>query len=109
MDTKKIIEKLLAVAEKQQKVITKLAQALPAQHMDPNVATKRDAETILNALPSTVRPAVADLAVHGSLVNVKFQPEQGTDQAFNVIVQTVQQLQNSGTLSGRNYQVKEVA
>lgn len=112
MDSKKVLEKLLKIAENQQKVIQKLAQqqmgAMP-QNIAPQEATKRDATAILAALPPAVKSAVANLEVHGSDVMVRFQPGKGTDQVFNAILSTVQNLQNSNTLTSKNYQVKEVA
>jgi hypothetical protein len=118
MDSKKVIEKLIKIAEQQQKVIQKLVQAqaepiptsLAPDAIHQNI-TQDDAAVILAALPPQVKAAIANLAVQGSTVNVKFQPNKGTDQVFNAIVSTIGQLQQGRKLrnSTSQYQVKEVA
>ena len=132
MDSKKVIEKLAEIVGKQQKIIQKLAQAVqlpgsgdvdisggkdpgpvnpapPAQHMMPQDTNKRAGDLILASLPPTVKPAIASLAVQQSDVLVKFQPNRGSDQAFNAIIQTIHSLQAANKLPGQTYNVKEVA
>lgn len=108
MDSKKILEKLFAIASKQQKIIEKLAQvAPPAQDFSTAAPNTREAQTILAALPPAVRPAVAILEVHGNDVKVRFQPGKSSDAAFQAIQQTVTSLQQQNKLSGSQYTVSE--
>lgn len=133
MDSKKVIEKLADIVAKQQKIITRLAQAVqlpgsgdvgisgghvppvptePAlpQHLAPKAPNFRDAELILGALPPAVRPAVANLEVHDTNVLVRFQPNKATQQAYDAVKATVQNLQNTNKLNSPTpYNVKVVA
>lgn len=116
MDTKKIIQKLVALAEKQQKIITKLAQAVPAaqtgpelapQHLDPNKPNLRPAEAVLNALSPNTRKTVVNLEEHGSDMMVGFAPGQKTQQNYDAVLATLQKLTNQGVLQ-RAYNLKAV-
>jgi hypothetical protein len=133
MDSKKVIEKLADIVAKQQKIIQKLAQAVqlpgsgdvmvggdrapavpsePAlpQHMAPQVAGKHDADLILAALPPAVKPAVAKLEVVTPNVMVTFHAGKATQQAYNAVKATVQNLQNTNKLTSPTpYNVKIVA
>lgn len=117
-----VLEKLLKIAENQQKIIMKLAQnyQAPANNLEPNQAVHRslndDAIVILHALPPAAKVAVKDLTVHSSTepgfdgeVRVIFQPNRGSDEAFKAVQNTVQKLQTSNLLQGKSYIVKEVA
>lgn len=113
---KEIIKKLLKIAENQQKVITKLAQALPPQDLTPAEPSKKEALSILNALPPAVRAAVEVLEVHPSRdpnfdqeVKVRFQAGKGSPMVFNTIQKTVQDLQGKNVLAGRSYKISEIA
>jgi hypothetical protein len=125
MDSKKIIEKLIKIAEKQQKIIEKLAQqaeltvgdpkasaaptAPAATSLTPNpTAPKREADTILASLPVNLKPAVALLEVHGGTVSVKFKPGQATQQNYDAVKNLVQQLQTANKLPGQTYNVHVV-
>ena len=108
MESKKIIQTLIKIAENQQKIIEKLAQQLPPQTLSVGDPTKKDAAAILHALPPTVKPLVATVEVHGSDVMVQFHPGQDSDQAFQAVVNTVNSLQRNNVLVGKNYQVKSV-
>jgi hypothetical protein len=102
MDNKTATLKLLAVVKKQQAMIEKLAQSAPVhpaaqtpapQHMDPVNPSKREAETILNALSANVRALIANLEVHpgagGKEVKVFAKPGQ-PDHALDVVQRAVQ-------------------
>lgn len=111
MSDKEVLKKLLKIAENQQKIITKLAQSVAPIH--PNT---REAETILEALPTPVRAAVAILEVHQSNdpsfdgeVQVKFVPGKGSDAVFKAIQKTVENLASRNLLNGASYAIKEVA
>lgn len=129
MDSKKVIEKLIKIAEQQQKIIQKLAQVLPPDALPtsatsfndgkepgavsaappnslaPAAPSKREAETILTALPAGVKPAVANIEVRGGSVYITFQPGKATQQVYEAVKNVVQQLQNANRLPQQNYQV----
>lgn len=119
MDQKKVIEKLIKIAENQQEIIKKLvkAQAAPPDALHPNSPSQShpglegDAAVINAALPPALKGAIASLSVSGNDVNVKFYPGKGTDQVFNALIKFVGQLQQAGKLRNNSspYQVKEVA
>jgi hypothetical protein len=99
---KLIIQKLVALATKQQKILEKLAQTTPPpdaqnnpQHLGgmarPNL---RPAETFLNALPPNVRKNVVNIEESGNEMHVKFAPGQDTDANWNVVFNTLKTLVN---------------
>lgn len=110
---KEIIKKLFTIAKKQQEIITKLAQGVnaapPPQHLDPANTQKRPAEAILGALQEPAKSSVNRLEVQGDIVKVQFQPNKGTQQAYDSIVKTVTDLQKQNVLPGASYQIKVVA
>lgn len=113
---KEVIKKLLKIAENQQKIISKLAQvAAPANELAPANTNKREADTILGALPPQVKGVVQLLEVHPSHdpsfdgeVRVRFVPGKGSDVAFSAVQKTVQSLSGQNLLPGGTYMVKEV-
>lgn len=113
MDSKKVIEKLIKIAETQQKVIQKLAQAIPMAapsptNINPAAPPKREADTILGSLPANLKPIVANIEVHGNTVSVTFQPGKSTQQAYDAVKRLVQQLQQTNQLPGQSYSVHVV-
>lgn len=107
MDSKKILEKLLSIATKQQKAIEKLAQVIPASMPTLNQHTPREAQAILSSLSPAVRGTVAILEVHGTVVKVRFQPGKGSDAAFQAIQNTVNALASTGKLPSTSYTISE--
>lgn len=120
MDSKKVLEKLVVLAEKQQKIINKLAQALSdgggasadlaPQHLDPNVSQKKPAEAILNALSTqapAVRQAIINIEERGSDMMVGFKPGQKTQKNYDAVLSTMQQLTDKGVLQ-HAYNLKAV-
>lgn len=107
MDSKKILEKLLSIATKQQQVIEKLAQGLSASPT-PTAHNPREAQTILASLPPAVKATVAILEVHGETVKVRFHPGKSSDAAFQSIQNVVHTLQSQNKLVGQSYTVSEV-
>jgi hypothetical protein len=131
MDSKKIIEKLVKIAHNQQKIIHKLAQALPPDSVPtsssaytpgappspapaptpgaavPGAApTHTEAKAIINSLPADVKNQLVTLEVHNGQVVVKWKaPVQ--DATFNAVTKTVQNLQQQNVLPGTNYKVVE--
>jgi hypothetical protein len=133
MDSKKIIEKLVKIAHNQQKIIHKLAQALPPDSVPtsgttytpgappapapaptpgataPGAApTHTEAKAILNSLPADVKNKLVNLEVHNGQVTVQWKvPVQ--DATFNAVQKTVQNLQQQNVLPGTSYKVVEKA
>lgn len=112
MDSKKVIAQLIKIAEKQQKIINRLAQAAPAgsepapQHLEPATTTKRPAEAILAALPPN--SGVQILEVHGEEVKVRAKPGANQQAVYNAVFKTVTQLQQSNVLQGSSYKISFV-
>jgi len=101
---KELIKKLFAIAEKQQKIITKLAQALPAstdpppQHLDPVKIQKRPAKAVLDALPAATRNAIVNLEEHGDEMWIRFKPGQTTQRNYDIVLKTMQDLSDKNVL-----------
>jgi hypothetical protein len=96
---KEIIQQLVKIAEKQQRIINKLAQGLgpqgaPALVMpEANQPNLRPAETLIKALPAALKPGkgVIDVVeVHGNEVHVRFSPGKDSNNAFNALMAVVQ-------------------
>lgn len=112
MDQKEFMRKVVAILEKQQTALKKMAQVSttePApQRLQPASPTKREAEAILNALQDPAKSAVARLEVHGSDVKVQFHQGKATQAAYDSVMATVQKLQQENVLPGQSYNVKVV-
>lgn len=113
MDSKKVIEKLIKIAEQQQKIIQKLAQAVPMAAppptaINPVAPPKREADTILQSLPPNLKGIVANIEVHGNTVSVTFQPGKSSQQSYDAVKRLIQQLQQTNQLSGQSYTVHVV-
>lgn len=129
MDTKKVLQQLVKIADNQQRIINKLAQGL--QVVDPTLTDQKDpskaappapgtlkpnapqklapeGQLIMSALPPAVALNVANIAVVQGAVNVTFKPGQKTQANYDAVKAAVQRLQNAGTLTGRSYQVHAV-
>jgi hypothetical protein len=107
MDSKKIISKLVKIAESQQKIINKLAQALPPQHLDPNRSQKRSAEAVLNALAPETRQTIVNIEEKDNDMLVGFKPGQKTQKNYDAVLATMQKLTNDGVLQ-HAYNLKAV-
>jgi hypothetical protein len=132
MESKKIIEALVRIANNQQKIIHKLAQQLPPDStptsgttFEPGVApaspaapplptkaqpfeqTKTEAKVILNNLPPVVKENLSLLEVHNGQVMVRWKAPVHSS-IFNAVTKTVQNLQQQNVLSGKSYKVVEV-
>jgi hypothetical protein len=103
---------LIKIADNQQKIINKVAQAigLKPMEMEPGAATKRGADAVLAALAPDVKAAVNRLEVDpiGHIVKVQFHPGKDSDVMVSAISATVQHLQQSGVLTGANYKIQVV-
>lgn len=133
MDSKKIIETLVKIANNQQKIIHKLAQqalppdALPsgkvevtegkhqAPATDPKTGTpgaqlvhKDPATALTQALGQFYNKALNGLSVDVNKheVNVSFKPGAATQANYDHVLATVQKLQNNNSIVGGPYKVK---
>lgn len=125
MDSKKVIEKLIKIAQKQQKIIEKLAQDgtrpveftvgdapanlgqapaaapnpnPPATNLKPSTAPKTAKRTIWEALPHNVQAALFDLREAGNEMHVRFKPGQQTQANYDAVLKTMQDLTNKNML-----------
>lgn len=99
MDTKKVIEKLVSIAHKQQQIINKLAQIpTPPMRLEPVKPQLHPGSVVLEHLPPAVKAAVKSIEPRGDTLDVHFQPGKASQQALNVITQTVQSLLKQNTL-----------
>lgn len=96
---KEIIQQLVKIAEKQQKILNRLAQGLgpggaPALVMpSANQPDLRPAETLISALPAQLKPGkgIVDVVeVHGNEVHVRFAPGKDSDAGFKALMAVVQ-------------------
>lgn len=116
MDQKKVIEKLLKIAENQQKIIMKLAQATPPaatptgevstftpgqaapapsapppQSMKPVAPKHEDLQAMILAANPKLGDVIASIAHSGpGVVNVSFKPGQATQPNYDAVLAAVQ-------------------
>lgn len=111
---KEIIKKLLAIATKQQKIITKLAQVPseqkehttsepPPQHLDPAPTQKGTAaKTLIAALPVGFFDAnLVNIEERGSDMVVGFKPGKKTQPNYDTVMSTLQKLTNENKIQQR--------
>lgn len=112
---KEIIKKLLAIATKQQKIITKLAQdsagkmppapgapvstAPPPDKLEPAKTQKTPAKALWDAMSPQLRGTLAvPPEAHGNDMMVKFKPGQGTQANYDGIMKVLQDLTNKNVI-----------
>lgn len=97
---KELIQKLFKIAEKQQQIITKLAQQLAPEplHVAPKHPELHPAQVVLNALPPNVAASLDNLVATRDVLEAYFKPGMASQQSLDVIVRTVQQLLAKGKL-----------
>lgn len=97
---KDLIQKLFKIAEKQQQIITKLAQQLEPQplHVAPKHPELHPAQAVLNALPPNVAASLDNLVATRDVLEAYFKPGMASQQSLDAIVRTVQQLLSKGKL-----------
>lgn len=116
---KEILAKLVKVAENQQKILNKLAQAqgLSPQSFEPKAPTFEPARQILARLEKSspqVRAAIRNVEVHPAGrpnswdVKVLFNEGKASQAALNTVMATVTSLQKENVLTGASYQVSAV-
>ncbi len=130
MDQKKVLEKLLKIAENQQKIIMKLAQmpapatptsevstyspgqaapapsAPPAQHMAPKKMEHQDLQSMVLAANPKLGGAVASIAYGGpGQITVSFKPSQATQANYDAVLATIQKLENEQKIQPAGHKV----
>jgi hypothetical protein len=128
MDYKKAFEKLVKIAENQQKIIEKMAQQIsdntdmilgdqkapdpvappPPTNLKATPPPKREADAILAALPPDLKSALKAVEVVGGNVSLKFLPGKATQPNYDAIKAIIQQLQNGNKLPAQSYNVHVV-
>lgn len=105
MNTNDAIKTLLKIAQSQQKMIERLAQALPlkSQTFEPGKPELRPADVVLNALPPSIHSMVENIEekLEGMdhFLDIRFKPGKASQAALDYIVRVVQQLTKANKLS----------
>lgn len=134
MDSKKVLEKLLKIAENQQKIIVKLAQqqglppdALPTggatigggkehqlgsepppQHLDPTKIEHQPAKVFLEAMTPQQKALLATgPEAHGNEMRVKFKPGQATQPNYDGLLALLRTLTQQNKIQ-QAYNLKSV-
>lgn len=127
MDSKKILESLVKIANNQQKIIHKLAQANTdvtigdSKSQSPvaapstgtpagQIVHKDPATAIIGALGNFYSTVLNGLSVNPrtNTVEVSFKPGKATQPNYDHVMKTVQNLQNTNVLMGGPYKVSVV-
>lgn len=117
MDTKKVLQLLVRIADKQQKIINKMAQqntdlvvqdkpqgapvntAPPPTSLKPGAVSHADpGQALLAALPPNVKATVNNIKVQGPDMHVQFQPGKANQATYDAILKTLQNLTNQGVV-----------
>ncbi len=132
MDTKKVLQMLVKIADNQQRIINKLAQAQalppdalptskvefgggheqtpgsppPPDKLDPTKTQHTPDKALWNALPPPLQGTLAaPPTVAGGAMTVKFKPGQATQANYNAIMKHLQDLTNKNIIQ-HPYQLK---
>lgn len=93
MDTKKLLSKLVKIAESQQKMINKLAQQMPPpQDLKPAPTQKNPAEVLYASLPPALKNNIERLYVRQGDMWVSFKEGQKNQMNYNAVLNTLQKL-----------------
>jgi hypothetical protein len=131
MDSKKVIEKLIQIAANQQKIITKLAQALPpdslptsevsmtpgapapassappALNLKPTPIVHQDIQTMVLGANPKLGGVVSSIAYGGpGQINVSFKPGHATQPNYDAVLATVQKLENEMKIQPAGHKVR---
>jgi len=99
MDTKKAIQTLIKIAENQQKIINRLAQAAapPPDHLAPDggahTSPEQDVAAVQAALPADIKGT--KLSLEGNNVLLAHTTPGKMDAVFNGVQKTMSDLYNS--------------
>lgn len=125
MDQKKVLEKLLKIAANQQKIIMKLAQALPPDALPtsgttftpgqgappaaapaptsarPDAPPHQDLQAMMFAANPNLQHAVSSVAFAGpGAINVSFKEGQATQPNYDAVLATVKKLESERKIQG---------
>lgn len=134
MDSKKVIEKLIKIADNQQKIIMKLAQAQglppdslptssvnvgggysaqlgsepPPTQLDPNKTVHQPAKVFYEAMDPAQQGLLATAPeASGSNMNVRFKPGKATQSNYNSLLKLLQSLTSQNKIQ-QSYALKPV-
>lgn|SRR5512135_87059 len=134
MDSKKVIEKLIKIAENQQKIILKLAQAQglppdalpsggstfggghsaqlgsepPPQKLEPSATQKNPEAVFYGAMSPAQRGLLAAAPVtRDNQMQIRFKPGQATQANYDGLLKLLQNLTNQNKIQ-QAYQLKAV-
>lgn len=124
MDTKKVLQLLVRIADKQQKIINKMAQqntdlvvqdkpqaapvntTPPPTALKPATPSKADpSQALLAALPPNVKATVNNIRVQGPDMHVQFAPGKATQANYDAVMKTLQGLINQRVIE-HSYNLK---
>ncbi len=113
MDSKKVLEKLVKIAENQQKVINKLAQQAGLQPPPTGLAPATPGHDVIAALKShlpanvqsVINLASPDTKVVGNSVQVATKPGGNTQAVMNAISKTLSDLVSKNLVAGGPFTV----
>ena len=96
MDTKKMIEKLVKIAESQQKIINKIAQQLPPPtDLKPAPTQKDAAQVVFDALDPAIKQSIDYMYTRSGDMWIKFKEGQKSQAVYNAVLKTLQKLTNA--------------
>lgn len=104
------LKKLLALVQKQQQIIEKLAQQaqLQPQHMEPAKVEFHPETVIKQHLAPAIANSIYSLKVQGNTLWVSFKKGMATQANFDAVLKAVQQLVNKNLIPFA-YEVKAVS
>lgn len=122
MDTKKVIGQLVKIAEKQQRIINKLAQNMPVgdaapmggshepppNELKPAPTQKESGKVLLESLDPVTRANVDDIFDHRGILYVRFKEGKETQSNYNAVLKVLQGLTQSGKIQ-QAYELKVAA
>ncbi len=102
MDSKKVIEQLVKIAEKQQRIINKLVEAqalpqpgagLPPQQLEPVHPELHPGQIIMQHLTPDLKASVKDIKLRGgNTLDVYFQPGRASQPVVDRLIALVNKL-----------------
>jgi hypothetical protein len=132
MDTKKVLQMLVKIADSQQKIINKLAQAQalppdalptsqismteghgmppstppPPAKLEPTQTKKTPAKALWDALPPPLQGTLAaGPEAHGNDMKIRFKPGQATQANYDAVMKHLKDLTNKNVIQ-QPYQLK---
>lgn len=104
-DTKKVLETLIRIAQKQQKVINKMAQDLTPQTLEPVKTQKTPSKVLFDALDPAIKANVQHIEEHDNDMTVFFKDGQKTQANYGAVLATLQKLTSQNIIQ-KQYNLK---